>query len=418
MSDALILTAAEKRVAWLMAAVQFMNIMDFMMLMPLGPDFAPALRIAPSDLGYVGAAYSAAAAVAGLAGIAIFDRFDRKSVLLVALTGLALAGAAASMASDMTTLIAARIVAGLCGGPASAMAASIVADAVANERRGQAMGIYMGAFSMAAVLGVPAGLELAHLDGWRLPLLATGLCVSAAAILVWKMLPAQDAHLKHPGRGARGQFLNLLADRRAVLALALCSATMLSHFMLVPNFSPFFQINLGFPREQLGLLYMIGGVLSFFGMRFAGWLVDRFGAASVTMATSLGVIVTIYAAMIDLSRLIPVLVAMPLFMLFASGRTVAQTTTVSKVPPPAQRASFMSLVSCVSGASMALGAFLSSTIMTTGPDGRLQNVTAATLLSIALACLAPPLMLALERAVRSARQPHPAAITPAGVRPS
>lgn len=420
MSGALTLTSAEKRVAWLMAAVQFMNVMDFMMLMPLGPDFAPVLRIAPSDLGYIGAAYSAASAVAGLLGIALFDRFDRKTVLLAALIGLSLASAAASLASDMTTLVAARIGAGLCGGPASAMAASIVADAVANERRGQAMGIYMGAFSMAAVLGLPAGLELAQLGGWRLPLLATGVFVFAAAMLVWKTLPAQDAHLKHAGqgRGAHGQFLALLAERRAMLALALCSATMVSHFMLVPNFSPFFQINLGFPREQLGLLYMIGGVLSFFGMRFAGWMVDRFGAAWVTMATSLGVIATIYAAMIDLSRLVPVLAAMPLFMLFASGRTVAQTTTVSKVPPATQRASFMSLVSCVNGTAMAIGAFLSSAIMTTGPDGRLQNTTLAVTLSLALACLAPPLMLALERAVRSAPAQQPATVTQAGVRPS
>jgi predicted MFS family arabinose efflux permease len=414
MSQTLTLTGTEKRVARLLAMVQFMNIMDFMMFMPLGPDFAPVLGIAPSHLGYIGACYSGAAALAGLVGIAFFDRFDRKTILMIALIGLALAAAAGSLAVDMTTLVTARIIAGLCGGPASAMAAAILADSVANERRGQAMGIYMGAFSMAAVLGVPAGLELARLGGWRLSLLATGLAVFGAAMLVQILLPAQRAHLAAPGwRGATGQrklFLDLLADRRALLALTLCSVTMISHFMLVPNFSPFFQLNLDFPREQLGLLYMAGGVLSFFGMRAAGWLVDRFGAAPMTMTTTLGVLATIYAAMIDLSRLLPVLVSMPLFMLFASARTVAQTTTVSKVPPSTRRASFMSLVSCVNGTSMALGAFLSSYIMTTGPDGKLENVTIAAGLSLALACLAPPLMLALERAVR--RASTLAAITP------
>ena len=53
-------------VIFLVGAIQFVNILDFMMVMPLGPDFAKALGIPTAHLGIVGGSYTAAAAVAGL----------------------------------------------------------------------------------------------------------------------------------------------------------------------------------------------------------------------------------------------------------------------------------------------------------------------------------------------------------------
>jgi len=58
----------ERSVVLLVAAVQFVNILDFMMVMPLGPDFADSLGIPTSHIGYLGGAYTLSAAVAGLAG--------------------------------------------------------------------------------------------------------------------------------------------------------------------------------------------------------------------------------------------------------------------------------------------------------------------------------------------------------------
>jgi len=40
----------------------------------------------------------------------------------------------------------------------------------------------MGAFSIASILGVPAGLELARRGGWRLPFIAVGVLGAAASI--------------------------------------------------------------------------------------------------------------------------------------------------------------------------------------------------------------------------------------------
>ncbi len=402
------LTAFERRVVFLIGAVQFINILDFMMVMPLGPDFAIALGIPASHIGFVGGSYTAAACIAGLAGSLFLDRFDRRKALAAAMFGLVVATALGGFAVDLTTLVAARIVAGLFGGPASALTLAVIADAVAPERRGRAMGAVMGAFSMAAVLGVPAGLELARLGGWRMPFFAVaalGLVIVVAALAV---LPPQRGHLGDGHGGGPGgsvasgarRLLALLARPTELIAYALAFCTLCSMFLQIPNISAWVQFNLGFPREQIGLLYLTGGLLSFFGMRLAGRLVDRWGATPMTFGTTMLLTALIYLFYIDYRPAIPVIVLFAAFMLVSSARMVAQSTVYTKVPAPAERAGFMSLVSAVQNLASATGAFLSAQILTIGPGDRLEHMATVGWLAIALGLLAPPLMAVLERRLR------------------
>src|SRR5687767_8538309 len=109
---------SERKIIALLAAVQFVNILDFMMVMPLGPDFAVALGIPTSRLGLVGGSYTAAAALAGAVGALFLDRFDRRRALAVAMLGLVIGTATGALARDLPSLVGARVLAGLFGGPA------------------------------------------------------------------------------------------------------------------------------------------------------------------------------------------------------------------------------------------------------------------------------------------------------------
>lgn len=397
------LTVQERRAVLVIAAVQFVNVLDFMMVMPLGPDFAAALGIPTSHIGYVGGSYTVAAAVAGLLGSLFLDRFDRRKALAVVLAGLVVATALGGLAVDMETLLGARVLAGLFGGPAVALGTAIIADCVAPERRGRAMGIAMGSFSLAAVFGVPVGLELAQLGGWRLPFFAVAGLAAVVAGAAISLLPPQRGHLAHgPGPAMLARFRSLL-DRRAVwLAYATAGLLQMQAFMIIPNISAYVQGNLGFPRGQLSLLYLIGGTLTFFGMRATGRLVDRFGSGSVTLANTVLITIVVWAAFIGYQPWMPLLVLFPLFMLTNGMRLVANSAAFSKVPHAHERAGFMALVSSVQHISAALGAFLSSHILEATPDGRLLDVTTMATVAIALGLVVPPLMFALERAIRPA----------------
>ena len=142
--------ASERRVVLLLGAVQFVNILDFMIVMPLGPDFSKALGIPVSHLGTIGGSYTASAAISGLVGSLFLDKFDRRKALGWSMAGLVLGTLAGGFATGLNTLLLARVVAGLFGGPATSLSFSIIADIIPPERRGKAMGIVMGAFSLAS----------------------------------------------------------------------------------------------------------------------------------------------------------------------------------------------------------------------------------------------------------------------------
>src|SRR5262245_18844895 len=99
----------ERMIVFLVAAVQLINILDFMMVMPLGPDFAAALGIPTSHLGVIGGSYTAAASASGVVCALFLDRFDRRSALAVAMAGLLVSTAAGGFAMGLTTLVGARV---------------------------------------------------------------------------------------------------------------------------------------------------------------------------------------------------------------------------------------------------------------------------------------------------------------------
>jgi predicted MFS family arabinose efflux permease len=400
---------SERRLVFLIGAVQFINTLDFMMVMPLGPDFAKALGIPSSDLGLVGGSYTAAAAVAGILGAFFLDRFDRRRALGVALAGLVLGTAAGGLALGLPSLLAARVIAGAFGGPATSLALAIVSDAVPPERRGRAMGAVMGAFSVASVLGVPAGLELARVGGWRAPFYTVAALGAVLATAAVALLPPQRAHLAADRRGAPISFREVLSRPVVLYALAGTAVAVIANFALIPNLSAYFQFNRGYPREQLGLLYMIGGAISFGTMRLAGWLTDRRGAPLVTACGSIAFSAVLFVGFIYPVDAIPVLAVFVGFMISQGFRFVPMQALSSRVPEPRERARFMSAQSAVQHLASATGAMVGAQILTEQPGGALAGIDELAWFAVAMSIILPAILYVVDRRVRARAATTPAA---------
>jgi predicted MFS family arabinose efflux permease len=388
----------ERAIVFLIAAVQFVNILDFVMVMPMGPDFAAALGIPSSKLGMIGGSYTAAAAVSGLAGSFFLDRFDRRPALGIAMLGLVAGTAMGGLATGFSSLIAARVLAGFFGGPATSLSFSIIADTVPPKRRGTAMGVVMGAFSVASVLGVPAGLELARRIGWRAPFFAVaslGLVIAVCAVF---LLPPMRGHL-----GERKELVPLralFAQPTVLISWAMTFFVMAAGFILIPNISAYVQYNLRYPRSQLGLLYLYGGAVSFFATQGAGRLIDRYGSFRVGTAGTLFLVFTIAGGFWASPPILPVSGIFIAFMLAMAFRNVAYNTLTTRVPSGSERARFMSIQSAVQHAASASGAFLSSQMLTELPGGALSGMKRVSLTAIALTLLLPAFLATVESAVR------------------
>lgn len=391
---------SERAIIFLVGAVQFINILDFMIVMPLGPDFAKGLGIPEAHLGYIGGAYTLSAGIAGFAGAFFLDRFDRRKALAVCLFGLVVATAAAGFATGMASLMAARFLAGAFGGPATSLALSIVADVIPPERRGKAMGAVMGAFSAASVLGVPAALELARLGNWRHPFFgvaALGVVVTTLSIF---LLPPLRLHLER-GDGKPPPFLTLFQRPVVILSYVMTAVTMAAGFILIPHISTYLQHNLGYPRRGLSILYLVGGAVTFGTMRLVGWLVDRFGSFRVGTVFSFVLLAVLYLGFIDTPHWLPVVAIFVGFMIAMSSRNVSYNTLTSKVPRPAERARFMSIQSTVQHLASSVGAFASGELLTVRADRTLGGVETVTVISMVLTAMLPVFLWMVERRVQA-----------------
>src|SRR5260370_34463602 len=110
------LTRAEWLLLLVLAAVQFTHSMDFMIMMPLGPQCRQELGISPQQFAIMVSSYGFSAAIAGLVAAFFVDRFDRKTTLLVLYAGLIAGTLLCAIAPGYWTLMLARTGAGAFGG--------------------------------------------------------------------------------------------------------------------------------------------------------------------------------------------------------------------------------------------------------------------------------------------------------------
>src|SRR6266849_1767336 len=107
---------SERSLLLVLAAVQFTHVMDFMIMMPLGPQLMRELHISPGHFSALVAAYTISSGIVGLLAAPLIDRFDRRKVLLLAYAGFIAGTLACAFSQSATTLLAARALSGAFDG--------------------------------------------------------------------------------------------------------------------------------------------------------------------------------------------------------------------------------------------------------------------------------------------------------------
>jgi predicted MFS family arabinose efflux permease len=326
-----------------LAAVQFTHIVDFVIIMPLGPIFINEMDLSPSEFGLVVSSYTISAGIAGLLAARFLDRFGRKKTLIVLYAGFITGTLMCASAPDYVLLLAGRTVAGAFGGTVAAVVLATVGDAFPYVRRGIAMGVVMSAFSVASIAGVPLGLHLAELYGWRSAFTVLGGFSGLVLVLAAATLPPLRGHL---GRGPwlPGNTWTVLTDPNHLRAFALTTVLVFSTFMLSPFLPTFLKEKVGVHQFDLKWVYLCGGIATLGTMTFFGRLADHFGKLLIFRILALVTLVPI----VLVTNLPPgvaltwVLTVTTVFMVTSSGRMVPAMALITAAPAPAQRGSFMS----------------------------------------------------------------------------
>jgi predicted MFS family arabinose efflux permease len=353
---------------WLLAvlaAVQFTAVLDFMIIMPLGPQYMRVFAINPQQFGLIVSAYAISAGIAGIAAGFFIDRYDRKRALMVLYAGFTLGTLFCALAPTYWTLVAARVVAGAFGGVTGGLVMAIIGDVIPEERRGKAMGIVMSSFSIASIVGVPTGLYLANSLNWHVPFFAlAGLCL-LVLLAMGKAMPSLRAHIdRFRTESALQRMASVLKERNHQMALLFMAMLMFTGFTVFPFLASYMVQNVGLTETQLPLIYLCGGVATLISMNLIGRWADRSGKRRVfilmTIAAMIPAIVVTNLPHVALSL---ALIISTIFMVCSSGRIVPAMAMLTASIEPRHRGGFMSINSSVQQLASGLAAWVSGQII-------------------------------------------------------
>jgi predicted MFS family arabinose efflux permease len=364
---------SERALLLTLAAIQFSHILDFMIMMPLGPMLMVELGISTHEFGLLVASYSFSAAFSGLFAATFVDRFERKRFLLVIFVLFGLATLACALAPGYASLLIARGLAGAFGGVLGALVQTIVGDTIPFARRAKASGTVAAAFSFSTVAGVPLSLWLASLFHWRAPFVFIVLLVVIFLFIAHRVLPELRQHLSQEKRAH--PFIDLFAvmrDGNHWRAMTLSAMIIFSGFTVIPYITVYAVNNIGISQHDIAYIYLAGGAATLFTARAIGHWADAAGKVQVYRIVAFSAMLPILlVTQVEHVSLGMFLVFTTLFFVLVSGRFIPAMAIITSAAQPKLRGTFMSLNATVQSLAMGLAATLSGFIITQDASGQI-----------------------------------------------
>ncbi|MDF2157525.1 MFS transporter [Algoriphagus sp. CAU 1675] len=384
----------ERIILWTLAVINFIHIVDFMILMPLGPQLMRIFEISPKEFGLLVSSYTFSAGISSFFGAFILDRFDRKHILIWVYIGFTLGTLGCALSPNYAILLIARVVSGVFGGLTSALILAIIGDVVPNERRGRAMGLVMAAFSFASVMGVPLGLFLASLSDWHTPFYILGVLSLISLGMIGKFIPSISEHLgKEEHRPHPFKVISrVTGNSNQMRAITLSVMMMFGQFMIIPFLSPYNVANVGFTEMQLTYVYIAGGAFTIFTSPWVGKLADRHGKLQIfTIFMLLNLIPIGVITHLGVTPIPLVLMVTTLFFVTSNGRYVPAAAIITGTARPENRGSFLSFNSAVQQLAAGLASLIAGMIIGENELGQLTNFNLVGYLAIFFSILCIPL---------------------------
>ncbi len=376
----------EKRYVAFLTAIQFFNILDFVILLPLGPSLMRYFGIGPSEFSLLASSYSFSAAISGVIYSLIADKIDRKKFLVFLTTLFIVSTLFCAFAPSFLTLLFARSFAGFFAGVITPVIYAIIADLIPYQRRGKAVGTIMASFSMASILGIPIGLAIADMTNWRNTFYF--ICIGGSLALLFNLLYLPSVPVNGTKESVKENLLRLV--RIAFKAKFFPSYLLMflftsSGFLLFPFLSPYGVKNVGILETDLKYIYLVGGLFTVITSRVAGSFTDTYGGLKTFIP---GVLISVpftylYTSVEHIS-LFTLLIISTGFMVFINFRFVPVMTFITQTPSTQERGSFMGILLSVRSLATALATSFSGLFISENELGKIINFDKMGILSIVL----------------------------------
>ncbi len=189
---------SKKKILILLAAAQFMVILDSSIVNVAIPAINKALHFDPANLQWIVTAYTLTFGGFLLFGGRAADMFGRRKMFLGGVIAFTIASALAATSQSETMLIALRALQGLAAAFMSPAALSIVVNTFKEgKERNRALGVWGGVAAGGAAAGLLFGGVLTQYLGWRWDFFVNVPVGLLIAFLVPRIIPESKADLEH-----------------------------------------------------------------------------------------------------------------------------------------------------------------------------------------------------------------------------
>ena len=358
---------------WALMLTVFVDMVGFLMILPLLPFYATRLGASPFLVGLMISAFAVAQLATSPVWGRLSDRHGRRPMLMLGVSISAVSHALFALACSewamgtlprpwlIALLFVSRFVQG-AGGATTGVVQAYVGDAIVPEDRAKALGWITAATSAGVMLG-PALGSIAAVAGPAAPGLAAAALCGVNLVFVRNWLPesASDAARAHAAAAPRGSLVARMAEvlgqpRRPVARLIWIYTLGMMAFMAINAvLALYLQARFAMTEKTIGYVYTFVGTISLV-MRSVvlGPAVRRFGERGVMRLGLTGL-----AAGYALQPLAPGLAAFGAALLLVPVGTAllfpATTSLVSRYVGPHELGATMGVQQAFGGVARLLG---------------------------------------------------------------
>lgn len=237
------------------------------------PTIANDLHISLGSAGQLITIFALVYAISGPVLLSLTGKFERKKLMIVTLFIFFLGNVMTFFSPNFTWMMIARVITAISASLVISLAIIIAGRIVAPSHRAKAIGLVFMGVSSSLVLGVPIGILIADIIGWRALFLIIGGLALLAMLGIYLFLEAIPSE-QQPALVTQIKALGNIKIAGAHFATMF---TLAGHYTLYAYFAPFLKETMKMNETWISISYFLFGIAAVAGGALGGALADKFG---------------------------------------------------------------------------------------------------------------------------------------------
>ncbi|WP_394895313.1 MFS transporter [Bifidobacterium longum] len=249
----------------------FMLGMSEFVVVGILPDIASGLKVSEVTVGNLVAIFAFVYAPCTPLGSALSARFPRFLTYLTLMGVFLVGNILCAFAPNYPVLLIARLLIASVSGTLVAISMTFAPDVTTDKYRTKFIAWVFSGFSIASVVGVPAGTWVANTFGWRVTFALVSVLTAVLMALMAVSLPRNS----YPAKiGFLRQF-RLFFDRRIQLGVADVVFGAAASYVFYTYLSPIIRDEIGVPERYISVGLVVYGCACLWSNLYGGKLADR-----------------------------------------------------------------------------------------------------------------------------------------------